>query len=170
VERKIYIENDLISLSEYIDSEDDLNCYICWLDTETQNGYNYKMKSSFEDYAKEENKARFIATIIRKSDNASIGSIFVSPEYALPDLAIMIFKPYRNQGYGTMAFSLGVEYCFDVLKLDKIFAGCYSGNNASLAMLKKCGFVEHPEGNSYEKHFLTGEDIVQMDFVKYNVK
>lgn len=168
MDRKVYIQNDVISLSEYIDSEDDINCYICWQDKDTQNGYNYKMTASFEEYAKQENKSRFTATIIRKSDNAPIGCIFVSPEYALPDIAIMIFKPYRNMGYGTMAFSLGVQYCFEVLKLKKIYAGCYTDNHASLAMLEKCGFVPHPEGNSYEKHYLTGQDTVQLDFVKYH--
>ncbi len=60
MERKVYLQNDIITLSEYIDSEDDINCYTCWLDEETQNGYNYKMTSSFEEYTKQENKARFI--------------------------------------------------------------------------------------------------------------
>lgn len=32
-------------------------------------------------------------------------------------------------------------------------------------MLKKCGFIPHPEGNQQEKHFLTGEDITQLDSV-----
>jgi len=27
MERKIYLSDDVLSLSEYIDSEDDLNCY-----------------------------------------------------------------------------------------------------------------------------------------------
>jgi ribosomal-protein-alanine N-acetyltransferase len=169
MDRKVYMQNDVISLSEYIDSEDDINCYLCWQDKDTQNGYNYKMICSYEEFIKQEEKSRFIATIIRKSDNACIGCIFVSPEFASPDLAFMIFKPYRNMGYGTMAFSLGVKYCFEELKLDKIHAGCYMDNQASISMLKNCGFVPHPEGNSHEKHYLTRKDTVQLDFVKYNV-
>ena len=35
-------------------------------------------------------------------------------------------------------------------------------------MLRKCGFFPHPEGNVIEKHYLTGETITQLDFVKYD--
>jgi RimJ/RimL family protein N-acetyltransferase len=87
-----------------------------------------------------------------------------------PDLAIIVFKPYRGKGYGTRAFSLGVKYCFDVLSLDYIFAGCYPHNISSMKMLQKCGFQPHPEGNQNEKHYLTGEDIIQLDFIKYTQK
>jgi len=51
-----------------------------------------------------------------------------------------------------------------------IFAGCYPNNTASLKMLKKCGFRPHPDGNQNEKHYLTGDDITQLDFIKYNPK
>lgn len=37
----------------------------------------------------------------------------------------------------------------------------------SLKMLKKCGFVPHPEGNEEERHFESGEPVIQLDFVKY---
>ncbi len=165
--RKIYISNDILNLSEYIVDPDDIDLYNCWLDPETQTGYNHKFTKSFEEFREGEIKSRFIATIMRCADNACIGSVFVSPENCLPDLAIMMYKPYRNQGFGTMAFSLGVKYCFETLKLDKIFAGCYEDNVASMKMLKKCGFQPHPEGNQNEKHYLTGENIIQYDFVVY---
>ena len=170
MERIIYLSDDVLSLSEYIDSEDDLDCYQCWQDEETQSGYNHKLTRSFEEWSATTNttvQARFVATIVRHSDNASIGSVFVSSEDSPPDLAIIIFKPYRGIGYGTRAFSLGVKYCFEVLSLDCIYAGCYPHNVSSMKMLEKCGFQPHPEGNQNEKHYLTGEDITQLDFVKY---
>ncbi|MDR2559649.1 MAG: GNAT family N-acetyltransferase [Oscillospiraceae bacterium] len=171
MERKTYISDDVISLSEYIDSEDDLDCYRCWQDDETQSGYNHKLTRSFEEWQATTNttvQARFVATIIRHSDNASIGSIFVSSEDTPSDLAIIIYKPYRGKGYGARAFSLGVKYCFEVLSLDYIHAGCYPHNISSVKMLRKCGFLPHPEGNQNEKHYLTGEDVIQLDFIKYN--
>jgi len=32
-------------------------------------------------------------------------------------------------------------------------------------MLEKCGFVPYPEGNIPEKYYITGEDIIQMDYI-----
>ena len=81
------------------------------------------------------------------------------------DMSINIFKPYRNQGFGTMAFTLGAKYCFDILGLEKIYAGCYPDNIRSLKMLEKCGFIPRPEGNIQEKHYITGEPVTQFDFV-----
>jgi RimJ/RimL family protein N-acetyltransferase len=92
----------------------------------------------------------------------------VSSEDTPPDLALMIYKPYRGMGYGTRAFALGVRYCFEVLNLDTIFAGCYPHNTASMKMIEKCGFRPYPEDNQQEKHYLTGEDITQIGFIKNN--
>ena len=168
MDRKIYIGNSRLSLSEYIHEIDDIEKYNCWQEPETQKGYNYIRTETFEEFRDKPIRSRFLATVIRCSDDARMGSIFLSPVNTLPDLAIMIYKPYRGQGYGTMAFSLGIQYCFENLKLDRIFAGCYEDNLASMKMLKKCGFLPHPEGNQREKHYLTGKDIIQFDFVKYN--
>ncbi|MDR0288400.1 MAG: GNAT family N-acetyltransferase [Clostridiales bacterium] len=167
MKRRIYLSDEILNLSEYIETEDDLDCYNCWQDEETQSGYNHKSTETFEKFSKDAIKSRFIATIIRQSDNASIGSIFISPEDTPPDLAIMIFKPYRGNGYGTRAFLLGVKYCFEVLSLDYVYAGCYPHNIPSMKMLQKCGFQPHPEGNKDEKHYLTGKDIIQLDFIKH---
>ena len=168
MERKIYLLDEVLSLSEYIELEDDLGSYHCWQDEETQSGYNHKFTLSFEEWAENRSiKPRFIATIKMLSDNATIGAIFLSPEDTPPDLAIMIYKPYRGKGYGTRAFLLGIKYCFESLSLDYLYAGCYPHNISSMKMLQKCGFKPHPEGNQNEKHYLTGEDIVQLDFVKY---
>lgn len=165
---KIYISNGVINLSEYISSIDDLDCYNCWNDEETQNGYNYRFAKSFEEWSADTaNSPRFEATITRVSDNKRVGTIFLSSG-ELPDLAFMIYRPYRKQGYGTAAFALGAKYCLENLGINKIYAGCYLDNIASVKILENCGFIPHPEGNIYEKHYLTGEDRVQHDFIKYS--
>lgn len=166
MERKTYMNDECLSLTEYIKESDDLDVYNCWSDPETQKGYNYHFTSSFEEYQNKPLKSRFITAIVRRCDNAKIGILFLSPENTPPDLAIMLFKPYRGQGYGTIAFRLGIKYCFEVLKLSYIFAGCYESNQASMKMLKACGFQPHPEGNVSEQHYLTGEEITQFDFIK----
>ena len=165
-ERKIYIKNDIISLAENLPS-DDSDSYSDWLDEETQKGYNHKFTKTFEEYSKEELVFPFDAAIILNENKVLIGSTGVSVmnDLEVPDLSIRIFKPYRNQGYVTMAFALGAKYCFDVLGYDKIYAGCYSDNIKSMKMLEKCGFIPHPAGDSEDEHYITGEPVTQYDFV-----
>lgn len=165
--RKIYISDKTVSLAEFLDA-DLLNSYNCWLDDDTQRGYNFKRTETFEEYKNQPVNSRFLATIILNTTKERIGEIFVSPDGTLPDLAIMIYKSYRHIGYGTAAFLLGIRYCFAVLKLGRIYAGCYEDNAVSIKMIMKCGFVPHPEGNVTEKHYLTGEPITQYDFVLKN--
>lgn len=166
--RKIWITGDTLSLVERVPQFDDVNDYECWQDKATQDGYNFKLKGTLEEFRNSPIKSRFIATIQRNSDHACIGSIFVSPEGSLPDLAIMVYKSFRHQGYGTIAFSLGVKYCFDVLNINQLYAGCYETNIVSKKMLIKCGFQPNPQGNQIEKHYLTGEPITQFDFIITN--
>ena len=170
MERSNYVSDDILSLSEYVDSIDDIDMYHCWQDNETQKGYNHKTTETFEEFCNGSIESLFIAIIIRKTDAARIGAIFVSPENTLPDLAIMIYPQFRRHGYATRAFSLGVVYCLDTLKIEHLYAGCYPYNAASLKMLVRCGFKPHPQGNQNEQHFLTGENIVQLDFVIHKAK
>lgn len=85
----------------------------------------------------------------------------------MPDLAIMLYKPYRGNGYSTPVFGLALRYCFAHFGFECIYAGCYESNPKSMKMLANCGFVPHTEGNCNETHFLDGTPIVQYDFVTY---
>ena len=161
---KIYLTDGTVSLVEFLET-DLFNSYNCWQDESTQRGYNHKRTETFEEFKNRPKNSRFHAIILLNSTEERIGEICISPEDCLPDLAIMLYPNYRYHGYGTAAFRLGIQYCFEVLKLDKIFAGCYEDNKVSMKMLKKCGFVPHPLGNIAEKHYLTGEPITQYDFV-----
>jgi len=167
MERKTYIEDEVISLSEYIEEADSAAFWHCWQDEDTQRGYNHNETDELSDFTHGGVTANFLATILRKTDGEPVGGIFLS-EGGTPDLAIMIFPPHRGQGYATRAFALGAAYCFDVLHHKRIYAGCFPHNAASLKMLERCGFRPHPAGNMAEKHYLTGEEIMQMDFVKNN--
>jgi len=170
IERKVYIKNDIISLTEHL-PEDNEELYNGWLDEEVQKGFNFKLDKTFDEWLsrnieREEFHLTSNCAVILNENNKLIGSIGVSMFPDEPDdLSIRIFKPYRKQGFGTMAFALGAKYCFDVLGLEKIYAGCYPDNIRSMKMIEKCGFVSHPEGNVAEKHYITGEPVTQFDFV-----
>lgn len=167
--RKKYIENNVICLAECIESDNTI-LYESWNENDTIWRYNWKLPYSFDEYCnhfKNHNTTNnWGAIILRLEDNEIIGRIGISA--GLPDLTITIFKAYRNQRFGTMAFLLGVRYCFEVLKLDKIYAGCYEDNISSRKMIEQCGFRRNPEGDDIEPHIFTGEDRLQLDFVIEN--
>ena len=168
VERTVYIENREISLCSCIAQEDDRFMYDCWCDPEVQKGYNFAFSKTFEEFSAQPSRAYWNAIIVRKPDGERIGRVMLSSPDSAPDLAIMLAAPMRGQGFGTQAFSLALEYCFGALKLPCVYAGCYEDNVRSRKMLEKLGFEPHPEGNLREKHYLTGIEIVQYDYVKRN--
>ena len=162
--RVSYISNEMLSLVEYNES-DDRSLYEDWLDPDTQKGYNGVHVTTFEAFQTRKNRWRFFAMIRLDSAGEIIGAVGVSSPETIPDLAIWIFKPYRRKGYGTSAFMLATKYAIEELKTTELHAGAYPDNTGSLKMLERCGYVPFHAGNVPEKHYITGEDIVQMDFI-----
>ena len=161
--RKIYLSDEMVALAEY-SPEDNPALYACWCDPDTEKGYNHRDTETYEEYCAWERPPGWNAIILRLRDETPVGAVgFVSEN---SDLSIMIYPAFRGMGYGTRAFALGARYCAETLGLEKIYAGCYPDNKASIKMLERCGFAPHPEGNMQETHYLTGEPITQLDFVK----
>ncbi|OGO90533.1 MAG: hypothetical protein A2Y17_01540 [Clostridiales bacterium GWF2_38_85] len=163
IKRHTYISNEKIGLVEYLPVDDKAN-YNDWIDAETQNGYNYNFNQTYDEFLSIEDRQCFIASI-ELNNKDIIGMVSISPENTVPDLAIRIYYPYRNQGYGSTAFMLATKYALDFLNIDEIYAGCYEDNEASKIMLHKCGYKPHPEGNQFDKHYLTGIERIQFDFI-----
>jgi RimJ/RimL family protein N-acetyltransferase len=162
--RIIYTSNNILSLVKY-QKCDDRDLYEDWLDPDTQKGYNGVFVESFEDFSKREIKQRFFAMIRLEKTSEIIGAVGISPPETIPDLAIWIFKPYRRQRYGTQAFSLATKYAVDELNINELHAGVYPDNIGSRKMLERCGYIPYPAGNVAEKHYLTGEEITQLDYI-----
>lgn len=162
--RMEYISNDLLSLVEYQQS-DDPALYENWLDPDTQKGYNGVHVTTLEEFSKRKIRQRFFAMIQHKSTGEIIGAVGISPPETEADLAIWIFKPYRRQGFGVSAFALATKYAVDVLNITALHAGSYPGNIGSQKMLQKCGYLPNPDGDVPEKHYVTGEDIIQKDYL-----
>jgi len=167
VNRKIFFSNEQFSLGEYITELDSAKHYECWLDEETQDGYNYKVDFTYEEFVTAPERLRMEAVVIRKSDSAIIGVVTLSPEDFLPDLAIMLYPKYRGLGYSTPVYQMALDYCFEAFDLKEIYAGCYEDNPKSLKMILNCGFEPHPETDSHEIHYITGLPRAQKDFIKY---
>jgi len=165
--RVVYASNDVLSLVEY-QKCDDRALYEDWLDPDTQKGYNGIYVDAFEDFQAREIKQRFFAMIQRRDTGEIIGAVGISPPETIPDLAIWVFKPYRRQGFGTSAFALATKYAIEVLGISELHAGVYPDNIGSQKMLKRCGYVFDPIGteeNGSESHYITGEEVIQMDYM-----
>jgi len=161
--RSVYISNDLISLVEYQPC-DDRALYDCWLDPEVKKGYNgYSPAGSFEEFQQREEPSQLFSAMIQcNRTGALVGALGITE--AEIDLSIRIFAPYRRQGYGTSAFALAAKYATEILRIKELHAGAYPDNIGSQKMLRRCGFVPVAECPP-EKHYLTEEDVIQMDYV-----
>lgn len=91
-------------------------------------------------------KNDFNFSVIERKDNCLIGfgSIFdIRREDRSAEIGIMIGEEEKqNKGYGKEIGHLLIEYCFDVLNLNSIYAKIASFNQRSISLCKKLGFIE----------------------------
>ncbi|MDR1629848.1 MAG: GNAT family N-acetyltransferase [Oscillospiraceae bacterium] len=167
IDRIIYTSNGNLRLVEY-QKCDDLALYEDWLDPDTQKGYNGIFVTTFENFQSRDIRQRFFAMIQLTGTKENIGAVGISPPETIADLAIWVFRPYRKQGYGTAAFALATKYAVEKLRINELHAGVYPENIGSQKLLLRCGYIPFPEGDLLEKHYLTGADITQHDYI-YNV-
>ena len=57
------------------------------------------------------------------------------------EVGYWIGKPHQGQGIATIALELITEYGLNVLGLNRLFAGVFSNNAASIRVLEKCGYL-----------------------------
>jgi RimJ/RimL family protein N-acetyltransferase len=57
------------------------------------------------------------------------------------EIGYWIGEPYWGKGITTRALALAMEYAFETMKLERLFAGIFEGNEASKKVLEKCGFM-----------------------------
>jgi ribosomal-protein-alanine N-acetyltransferase len=71
--------------------------------------------------------------------NIKLGPI--NPHHKSADVSLVIGeKSAHGKGYGTEAICLITQYGFEVLKLNKLKAGCYAPNEGSSRAFEKCGW------------------------------
>lgn len=105
-------------------------------------------------------RTKFHFAMILNENDAIIGDAGFTVEKraaygGIADLGYFLLKPYWGKGYATEAARLILRYCFTVLKLHKITAGCDSENRASEKVMIKCGMKR--EAYRTKHHFLDGE-------------
>lgn len=74
-------------------------------------------------------------------------------------------KEYRNNGYGTEAIKLVLDYGFNYLNLNNIKLDLMSFNDRALKCYQKCGFREY--GRRRKCKFINGKyyDCIEMDIL-----
>jgi ribosomal-protein-alanine N-acetyltransferase len=106
--------------------------------------------------------------MIRKEDGLLVGnmSMGVSPKHKRAELAYWVGKPYWGQGYATEAARRVVQFGFEELQLNRIFAAAMTKNPGSYNVMRKIGMKE--EG-MFPQHVLKWgeyEDLVFYGMVR----
>ena len=66
-------------------------------------------------------------------------------------LGYWIGEPYARQGYMTSAVGLMLDFAFRHLSLHRVEAACLPHNQASISLLRKCGFEHEGLARGYLK-------------------
>ncbi len=113
-------------------------------------------------------------SIVTIKNNELIGSISIENIDHLKRIGTLgIFigdKNYRNNGYGTEAIRLILDYGFNYLNLNNINLDLMEFNERALACYKKCGFKEY--GRRRKCNFVNGKyyDTISMDILAEEFK
>lgn len=103
-------------------------------------------KGSAEEFISSINKAQedgkiVIYAMTKKDDTSLIGIINLSIQksYDRAELGYWVGKPFWGKGYGTEAAKALIQYGFEELNLNKIFAASFTKNPGSWRIMEKVG-------------------------------
>lgn len=143
--------------------------------------YTYNSAKYFINWAKKQNEeVNIFLAIVLKENNKVIGGTEITNINNKDGTAgggIWINEKYQMNGYGTEAFSLKIEYCFNILGLRRLENGYFPNNEKSKRMQEKLGYKY--EGlrrkkylclstNEYVDECVTG--LLKEDFIRYIIK
>ena len=105
---------------------------------------------------------RFYAYIKRSSDGAWIGdvSFHYTPEQDWHDMGIVLYAPYRGQGYATPALELLLDRAFRVCGISRLHNDFEATRVAARAIHRETGFQEIRRENGFLHLLLTKEDYL----------
>ena len=109
------------------------------------------------------NRTRFVFAIIAHDTKELIGEIalhLLDKTQAHAQLAYWIAEPYWNQGLGTEAAEAVLEFGFDRLEVELIYADCHVENSASTKLLSKIGMKLHRKNGNLLLFHLPHADFV----------
>jgi len=158
---------------------DDLPKYMEWLNSEELFKYLLVGTSVISTETEKEALIRLskehVYGIIEKEKNQLIGNVgLVSINHIHKSAELGIFienKYYQNNGYGTEALRLLVDYAFRILGIENIMLRVFDYNERAKKSYEKVGFKKigvrrHSHYYNNERHNEIYMDIVKEDFYK----
>lgn len=124
-------------------------------------------KAYFENNISNSNERVFF--IVDKKNDKLIGTVGLHKINNINRTAVLgVFigdKNYRNNGYGTEAIKLILDFGFNYLNLNNIKLDLMEFNERALSCYKKCGFKEY--GRRRKCNFVNGKyyDSIEMDIL-----
>jgi RimJ/RimL family protein N-acetyltransferase len=106
------------------------------------------------------NAAAFAITLAGTGEVCGVIGLRVEPEHRRAELGFWLGVPYWGRGYCTEAAQAVVAFGFEVLKLNRIYAGHFKGNTASQRVMLKLG-MRH-EG-CFRQHILKWDRFVDLE-------
>lgn len=106
--------------------------------------------------------------IIEKETNELIGlmAISIHSTFNRGELAYWVGKPYWGQGYGTEAGKAVLQYGFEVLKLNRIYAQSFTTNPGSWRIMEKIGLKYEGTLRQHVSRFGQYYDLAQYGILK----
>ncbi|MEG2017781.1 MAG: GNAT family N-acetyltransferase [Clostridium sp.] len=117
-----------------------------------------KIIDSFEEGYEE--KEEITWGVVRKDDNKLIGYCCLGDFQEGSrscEIGYGFNREYWNKGYGTEAVQIMVKFAFEEMNINRIAGTVTLGNDASIKVLKKCGFQQ--EGIFSQRTFMKGEFV-----------
>ena len=169
------IEGEKVVLRELTET-DVTQRYVSWMNDPEINQY---LESRFQQHTLEDLKCfvkRIIAdpnsylyAIIEKENLIHIGNIKLGPivpNHRRASIGIIIGeKEFLRKGAGTEAIHLLARFAFNILKINKLTAGCYAPNWGSMKVFENNGFKK--EGVRAQHCLLNGEyvDVIELGLI-----
>jgi len=127
--------------------------------------YTHSDAEFFISLTKKEVPAVTFAITVENDFCGVIGLIPKNDVYRLSaEMGYWIGEPYWGQGLATEAVNLMVNYAFDQLNLERVEAGVFEFNPASMRVLEKNGFVR--EGISRRAVYKNGRFCDEHKFAR----
>lgn len=91
-------------------------------------------------------ESRQLRLMIETPDGETVGAVDLfdfDPYHARTGIGILVYQPaYRAKGIATAALELMIRYCFEKLNLHQVYANILPGNEASIKLFTRAGFVQ----------------------------
>lgn len=116
-----------------------------------------------------ESKGKLVTYAITKKDtNELIGlmAISINSTFNRGELAYWVGKPYWGQGYGTEAAKALLQYGFEVLQVNRIYAQSFTTNPGSWRIMEKIGLKYEGTLRQHVLRFGDYHDLAQYGILK----